>query len=228
MTSPTAVAAEWARYRRAGRREGVVPALTLLCESAGALPCGPAGHAVVPGDLVGTFGSAWAAGRIAPRSAGLETVLETLPVEGGTVVAVKNAAEPPAGAGPAPVEAWALGLTWLRLGLSERIFDAAFAYLNGRTVGDAKLLQQQMIKGDVAEVLIEHLEIETLLDGAVPGELGHNTLADLNTQITRADRMGLRLLGASSFLQDGPGQVARVSELLADAYIGPAHDGEST
>jgi hypothetical protein len=82
-----------------------------------------------------------------------------------------------------------------------------------------------MVKGGVAEAVIEQLEIETMLAGATPGDLDDGVLAGLNAQITETDRMLLRLLGAVSFLADGPGQVARVSELIADVYFGPDRAG---
>ncbi|WP_266386462.1 hypothetical protein [Streptomyces canus] len=210
MTGCTAADA-WIRYRRTARQDGLVPALTLLCETVGdgGPPRGPGGHAVLP---VGVAGA----------DAG--DVVTTLTVEDGTVVALRSRAEPPSGS--TPWAAWALGVTCLRFGLSERLLDAVLAHLGGRTVGDAKLLHQQMVKGGVAEAVIEQLEIETMLAGATPGDLDDGTLAGLNAQITGTDRMLLRLLGAVGFLADGPGQVARVSELIADVHFGSARAGE--
>ncbi|MEU6261114.1 hypothetical protein [Streptomyces sp. NPDC047043] len=210
MTGRTAAADEWIRYRRTARHDGLVPALSLLCETVcdGAPPRGPGGHVVAPADL-----------------AGAGDVLATMTVEDATIVALRSRAEPPSGS-DCPWAAWALGVTCLRFGLSERLLDAVLAHLGGRTVGDAKLLHQQMVKGGVADAVIEQLEIATMLDGATPGDLDDRVLAGLNAQITETDRMLLRLLGAVSFLADGPGQVARVSELIADVYFGPARAGE--
>jgi hypothetical protein len=211
MTGRTAAADAWIRYRRTARQDGLVPALTLLCETAGdgGPPPGPGGHAVLP---VGVAG------------ADTGDVVTTMTVEDGTVVALRSRAEPSSGSTPWAV--WALGVTCLRFGLSERLLDAVLAHLGGRTVGEAKLLHQQMVKGGVAEAVIEQLEIETMLAGATPGDLDDGVLAGLNAQITETDRMLLRLLGAVSFLADGPGQVARVSELIADVYFGSARAGE--
>lgn len=152
--------------------------------------------------------------------------MTTLTVEGGTVVASRSRDEPGVSTPRPERAAWALGLTCLRFGLSERLLDAVLAHLGGRSVGDAKLLHQQMVKGGVAEAVIEQLEIETMLAGATPGDLDDDVLADLNAQITETDRMLLRLLGAVSFLADGPGQVARVSELIADVHFWSARAGE--
>lgn len=212
MTGRTAAADEWIRYRRTARHDGLVAALSLLCETVcdGGPPRGPGGHVVAPAGVLG---------------ADTGDVLATMTAEGGTVVASRSRAEPPSGSNT-PCPAWALGVTCLRFGLSERLLAAVLAHLGGRTVGDAKLLHQQMVKGGVAEAVIEQLEIETMLAGATPGQLDDDVLARLNAQITETDRMLLRLLGAVSFLADGPGQVARVSELIADVYFGPARAGE--
>ena len=210
MTGRTAATDEWTRYRRTARHDGLVPALSLLCETVcdGTPPRGPGGHVVALAGMAGTD---------------TEDVMATITVEGGTIIATRSPAGP---SGRTPWEAWALGVACLRFGLSERLLDAVLAHLGGRTVGDAKLLHQQMVKGGVAEAVIEQLEIETMLAGATPGDLDDGVLAGLNAQITETDRMLLRLLGAVSFLADGPGQVARVSELIADVYFGPARAGE--
>ncbi|MBZ3906734.1 hypothetical protein [Streptomyces griseiscabiei] len=223
MTGRTAADGNaWPGYRRTARHDGLVPALTLLCETVcdGAPPRGPGGHVVAPAGVTGA--EAGGAGSGGTGSGGAVT---TLRVEGGTVVAWRSRAEPP-GEPKSPSEAWVLGLTCLRLGLSERLLDAVLAHLGGRTAGGAKLLHQQLVKGGVAEAVMEQLEIETMLSGATPGDLDDGVLAGLNAQITETDRMLLRLLGAMSFLTDGPGQAARVSELIADVYFGPAHAGE--
>ena len=212
MTGRTAATDEWIRYRRTARHDGLVAALSLLCETVcdGTPPRGPGGHVVAPAGVA---------------DADTGDVLTTLAVEDGTVIALRSRAEPPGRSAP-PRSAWALGVTCLRFGLSERLLDAVLAHLGGRSVGDAKLLHQQMVKGGVAEAVIEQLEIATMLTGVTPGDLDDAVLAGLNAQITETDRMLLRLLGAVSFLADGPGQVARVSELMADVYFGPARATE--
>ncbi|MFI0367309.1 hypothetical protein ACH35V_05485 [Actinomadura sp. 1N219] len=205
-----------ADHRRIARSEGLLPALRRLLDDlyGDRIPWGPGGHAVVP----------------EPLGAGM-TVLDTLPVEGETLRALKNPDPDPDPDADAPDDddpdraAWSLGLARLRLGLSERLRDTVLEHLAGRTVGDSRLLQQQMVKGQVADVLTAHLEIETMLDGAVPGDPDDDTVTRLHVQITESDRMLLRLLGAAGFLRDGPGGVAHASELLADAYAGPSPDG---
>ncbi|MEV8438186.1 hypothetical protein AB0425_12480 [Actinosynnema sp. NPDC051121] len=121
--------------------------------------------------------------------------------------------------------AWALGLVWLRLGLSEALRETCMRYLNGRRTGNTTLLQQQMVKSTVADGLIEHLEVRAVLTGVDAGELPAVILSHLHARITAADRWLVNLLGASGYLVGGPGQVAHVSELLAEAYVRPG--GES-
>jgi alkylation response protein AidB-like acyl-CoA dehydrogenase len=112
--------------------------------------------------------------------------------------------------------AWALGLVWLRLGLSEALRETCLRRLRTRRTGDSVLVRQQLVKGALADAVADHLEIRALLIGA--GELPYAALSELHTRITMTDRAQLRLLGASGFLTGSPGEVAHVSELVADAY----------
>ena len=56
--------------RQAARTAGLVPALTMLCDEVlpGLLPCGPAGHAVVPVEVAASADRVWLDGsRVRPR-----------------------------------------------------------------------------------------------------------------------------------------------------------------
>lgn len=167
----------------------------LLLRSAlapGELPCGPGGHAVVSAQIVGDRGK----------------VLREAELPGGSVAVVHTN-------GPRVPQEWAISLVWLRFGLSEALLDACLAYLGGRRSGESSLLQQQLVQGALAEAFTEHLEIGAeLADGQGTG------VEYLHKKITQVDRTLLRLLGASSFLLGGPGEVADISELLACAYAG--------
>ncbi|MFH8293592.1 hypothetical protein [Streptomyces sp. NPDC018059] len=211
------------------RADGLVPALTLLARalSPGVPPRGPRGHAVLPKELLDEF-AAMEDSRDA-RSASEDE--EPLP---GLAVLRPGAGsqEPRPGAGPAPLD-WNASLAWLRLGMSERLRDDCIAYLAARQVEGVSLLMQQMVKGALADVLIEHLEIEGVLDDLAEDAatddtplgprlpVDEHTLTRIQAQITRTDRALLRLLGAHGFTSAGPGTAAHASELLADVYCGP-------
>jgi alkylation response protein AidB-like acyl-CoA dehydrogenase len=89
-------------------------------------------------------------------------------------------------------------------------------HVSERTAGTERLIQLQMVKGMIAEALTEQLEAEALLDGRTDPVV----LIEANARIQAADRILLRLLGASGFQAGLPSHTCWVSELLADAYIG--------
>ncbi|WP_238011744.1 hypothetical protein KZZ52_46270 [Dactylosporangium sp. AC04546] len=115
-----------------------------------------------------------------------------------------------------PAGEWQLALAWLRLGLSTRLAAAVVTYLDGRTVGGQPQSQLQLIKGALADIAIAHLDVHTALGAPA---LTADELGDMHEQLTDADRAALLLLGAAGFVADGPGVLAHVSELLADAYV---------
>jgi hypothetical protein len=162
------------------------------------LPYGAGGHAVVPNALL--------AGRSDPG----ETV-RVLRVGAGDWVALRHPARPGAS------DDWRLGLVWLRLGNSRWLLEQCLGYLSGRSAGDVPLVHQQLVRGHLADVATDQMIVHTLLAGAGPADIAA-AVDDLHDYLTRADRTLLRLLGASGFLSDGPGQSALLSELLADVY----------
>jgi alkylation response protein AidB-like acyl-CoA dehydrogenase len=194
----------------------MAPALTMLATEVlpGLLPCGPGGHAVVSEELAATAGKAWVDGVIAERTD--ETTLATAGLPGGTVLMLRHGG----GGGGRRSAGWALGLVWLRLGLSDGLREQCVRYLSKRTAGNTALLQQQLVKGAVADALAEQLEVRAVLTG-VADDLPDGRIEQLHAQITRADRGLVRLLGASGYLTGGAGQVADTSELLAEAYLRP-------
>jgi hypothetical protein len=195
--------------RRTAREDGLAQALTVLCGEAlpGVLPCGPGGHAVVPAAVAETAGRIWQDGRGYDRAAGEEEVLR----RDGPLVALRH--RPGGHADVVEHGGWPLGLVWLRLGLSEGLLDACVRHLDNRACGDSTVLRQQMVRGAVADVLIEQLEVHAVLTGVDAPDLAH-----LHRQVTVADRALLRLLGASGYLADGAGETAYLSEVAAEAY----------
>ncbi|KUL72573.1 MULTISPECIES: hypothetical protein [unclassified Streptomyces] len=215
MTVPAEVREHCREARGSARTDGLVPALALLTRalSPKAPPRGPRGHAVLPKELLDEFAAMEA------EDARRDERRDDEPLPG---LAVLRPADPVQAAAPDGTDArvWGTGLAWLRLGMSERLREACVAYLAARQVEGTSLLMQQMVKGTLADVLIEHLEIEGVLEELADGPGGDGTLDRLQRQITRADRTLLRLLGAHGFTQDGPGPAAHASELLADVYRG--------
>jgi alkylation response protein AidB-like acyl-CoA dehydrogenase len=186
------------------RKDSLAAALTELYAPLDAVPFGPEGHAVVPRAL-------------AP--AGWSTVDNPV-LDGEGLVGLRHVGLRHEG-GPPPVPPDLLtdlltGLAWVRLGLSARLLDDCVSYLDGRTVGGAPLLDQQLVRGDLADAATTHEELAVLLDGTPPDPAD---LPWLHRRLTRVDRLLLRLLGASGFLAGGPGQRAAASELVSDAYV---------
>jgi hypothetical protein len=201
---------------------GMAPALTMLATEVlpGLLPCGPGGHAVVSCELADVVGKVWVDGVIADRVPAEETTLGSAGLPGGTVLMLRHGTAI-GSLSTADVEGsgWAFGLVWLRLGLSEGLRETCVRYLSRRVSGTTALLQQQLVKGAVADALALQLEVRAVLTDAV--RLPDRTLDQLNTHITAADRVLVRLLGASGYLTGSAGQVADTSEVLAEAYLRP-------
>ncbi|MFI9360454.1 hypothetical protein ACIG5E_05265 [Kitasatospora sp. NPDC053057] len=243
MTVPAEVREHWREARASARSDGLVPALTLLSRalSPGAPPCGPRGHAVVPRELLDEYGDLAETVDSTRNTGGPSDAMPGLAV-------LRPTATERTSPGPDP-HTWGTGLAWLRLGHSERLREACVAYLAARKVEGTSLLLQQLVKGALADALIEQLEIGSVLDelaeeapdteGAEGAEepdllspsrpLDARALARLQAQITEVDRALLRLLGAYGFTSEGPGRAAYASELLADVYCGwpwPAEHSE--
>lgn len=217
----------WADLRLTARQAGPGRALALLHALVGrdTIVYGPAGHAIVPVSLASTARSHWSGGHVRQRDTARESYLTPAVLCGTDLVALRH--DDAAAADPAAYLPWLAGLAWLRLGLSGRLFSESVSYLSERQAGAAPLLHQQLIRGALADVLIQQMEIEAMLDDPGPATLARpagepawtaRTMADLHDQITAGDREMCRLLGASSFTTAGPGWLACLSELLADTY----------
>ncbi|PDP86499.1 hypothetical protein CQJ94_16750 [Glycomyces fuscus] len=118
-----------------------------------------------------------------------------------------------------PSPEWLVGVASIRLGLSLWLRDQAVARLRRRKAGGTALVHQQLVRSDLAQAATEQTMAESLLEG--PMELPEVLTASsrASRHLTSADRTLLRLFGASGFLDVGPGQVAYLSELIADAYL---------
>jgi hypothetical protein len=205
-----------AALRDVAQRAGPVPALAVLYAETGpdVLHCGPRGHAVAPAAILKEAVHVCIDGSLRDRAPDTEQPF-ALPGWLGGVDAVRLFT------GGKPCAAFRTGLTWLRFGLSRGLLDTTVAYLRSRTVAGGPVLHQQLVKGALADVLVELLAIEAALDSDPTGA----ALRELHDQITGTDRMLLRLLGARGFVTDGPAPGVHLSELLADAYV-PAEDAQ--
>lgn len=217
--------------RRTARAGGLRPALAELARTLlpGLLPCGPSGHAVVAGDPVDPAPLLWVGGRIAPRHPARETVIRVCDLPGGPVTLLDTAAavspaEGETGAAGCDRTTFTMALLWVRLGLAERLRSQCLEYLGNRRSGDTVLLQQQLVKGTLADVLAEHLEIGAVLEDTSPESVSPALLYQLHTQLTMAERQQVRLLGAGGFLSGGPGETAYLSELLAEVHAVPGEE----
>jgi hypothetical protein len=206
---------------RVARADGLVPALEMLTGALlpGMVPFGPAGHAVTTPTVAAAASHAWYDGVRLAREAGTERILTVAAVPGGAVTILRRAAPAEPGERYAtPHESWLSGLAWLRLGWSEKLRTSCTAYLGGRRAGtNATLLQQQLVKGSIADAVAAHLEVHAVLRD--PDAVRSAGMADrLHRLLTAADRELVRLLGASGYVTGGEGQAANLSELVADAY----------
>jgi hypothetical protein len=205
---------------RTARTDGLIAALDLLTDALlpGTVPFGPAGHAVTTSTVAGSASHVWHDGFTRAREPEREQKL-TAAASVGPVVILRHAPSVAAGEGCAVHhDTWLAGLAWLRLGLSEALRRCCMSYLGRRRTGaTATLLQQQMVKGSVADAVSAHLEVHAVLrefDAIQTSGMAER----LHGVLTGADRTLVRLLGASGYVTGGEGETMNVSELLADAY----------
>ncbi len=212
MSAP-AVAHE-AELVATARREGLAVALDRMAPAT--LLCGPGGWGVATAAAVERAGGVVVGDRVYARA---DVAVTCRPLAAGPLVAVRAVALPGVPGQPAPAgrrAAVARALGYVRLGLAMGLRDAAQEYLAGRTAGEVPLLQQQMVKGSLADATLDLLLARAQLD---EGEPSAAASARAHGRITDAGRTLLGLLGASSFVAGGPGSIAHHSELLENALI---------
>jgi len=186
------------------------------------VPYGPRGHAVVPRSLAESADRASHGGPAVARDRTAESEIADPLLEAEGLVGLGWAGPRPDGAA-GDWSALARDLAVLRLEVSGRLAGDCVAYLDARSTGGTRLLDQQLVRGDLADAGIDLAEVRTLLTGARPPA---GLLPVLHRRLTAIDRTLLRLLGASGFLADGPGRAAAVAELLSDAYVSDADVGD--
>jgi hypothetical protein len=185
------------------------------------VPFGPRGHAVVPRTLAESAHQISFGGTVVERDRAAESELADPLLEAEGLVGIRWTGPLPAGVGARP--SLLLGIAVLRLDVSDRLAGDCVSYLSARTTGDTRLLDQQLVRGDLADAGTDLAELRILLAGPPPPP---ELLPWLHKRLTGVDRTLVRLLGASGFLADGPGRRAAVAELLSDAYVVGARPSE--
>lgn len=99
----------------------------------------------------------------------------------------------------------------LRLGFSEFLLARVIAHLRSRATGESTILMQQLVKAQLADIAIEHLEIDARLS-VLP--LSLEAVAQLDRRITDTDRAILRLFGGWGYLRGEESDGADLSERL--------------
>jgi hypothetical protein len=185
---------------------------------------GPAGHALAPARAVSIALSVWPSG--AAVRPGAMTVSEPVPLRGSGLVAVHGLASATSSTDgtlklyrTAAYCGWQLALAWLRLGVCAGLFEAVLSHLSARLVAGAPLLRQQLIQGELADAMTEHLAARALVSEFSVAGPSVDAVVQAHQHITSGDRMLLRLLGANGLTVEGPGRAAYLSELLADVYL---------
>ena len=194
------------------RDSGVAAGLAAVYRTLGSatLHAGQRGHVLAPPTVLDGAAGICPGGTRDPAA---EQAL-ALPPDLDPLGVVARRCAPPA-AGELCCTAFLVELTWLRLGLSHALFDTTTGHARTRLVDGKPLLHQQLVKGALADALIDLTAIDTDLSDAPPDG---THLSELHAGITRVDRALLRLLGAAGFTSAGPAGAAYLSELLADAY----------
>ena len=107
----------------------------------------------------------------------------------------------------------------LRLGFSEFLLARVIAHLRSRSTGESTILAQQLVRAQLADIAIAHLEIDARL--SVPS-LSTEAIAQLDRRITDADRAILRLFGGWGYLRGEESDAADLSERLLGTWSLPA------
>lgn len=209
-------AGSFAAVYAAARADGPGPALAALAELLGLPQAHPGPHGV-------------AVTTVARSAADPAALLRRFPLPGGDVCLVTAPDQgPDQGPGPAPTaDRWPLGLLWLRLGLSEGCRDVCTKHLSGRLSGAIPIINYQLVKGQLADILVTHLEVAATL-AADPGGPPAPARNRLHREISAADRSLTRLFGAAGYLREGPGDTAYVSELIAAVHTPASPPEEET
>jgi hypothetical protein len=187
-------------YRALGREAGLAAGLAAVLEGLDPATAAPAGVAVLPSVDVPP------GARVVPHALAAR--------EGLTLVRF-----PPSGAtrtGPGLDDRRAAALAAVRLGVLAGLLDTAVDRLAGRRYGGVALIEQQLVVGAVADVVIElESAAATLCDDDPPAEV----VAAQHERLTAAGWTVTRFFGAEGYLADHPVRSLYVSTLVADVWV---------
>lgn len=195
------------------RTHGAAAALTALADVV-PVACVPGGYVLLPPDLTPPDG----AHRVAdvPTTEAPLTVWR-VPPDGGVLAPRSAAAD----------LTWRTGVAGVRLGLSERLLETACDRLRHRTVAGTATIDLPPVRLAIADATLAHLMSRALLS-TVEDALSATTLGTVSAALDDSGRAVLNLFGAAGYLDDAPGRLARVSELLGHASGTVPHAPEPT
>jgi hypothetical protein len=194
----TTVPAGWDRLRDLGRDHGLAAGLAAVLD--GLDPALAAAHrlAVLP---------------VADLPDGAHPVPNDLAAREGLAVVRLRATDAPMGAGLTGHRVDALAA--VRVGVLARMLDLAVERLAGRRFDGVPLIEQQVVRGAVADV-VTGIELATAtrveLAPAAVWAAQHEHLTELGWTVTR-------FFGAEGYIADHPARSLYVSALVADVWI---------
>ncbi|MFG2041332.1 hypothetical protein [Dactylosporangium sp. NPDC048998] len=109
-------------------------------------------------------------------------------------------------------------LAELRHGVLARLLELAVDRLRGRRFGGVPLIDQQLVRGAVADVAA----VLATTASPLPPDASAGVVADRHERLTTAGWTVIRFFGAEGYLTDHPARALHVSTLVADVWIGPA------
>lgn len=102
-------------------------------------------------------------------------------------------------------------------GILEQTTDAVVHELSKRTAEGSSLLGRQLVQAGVADARLVSDEVRYLLETPVCTDAA--VCATVFARLVRTGRAVLRLLGAASFLTDGPGGALLTAEQVGTLYL---------
>jgi hypothetical protein len=199
-------------YRDLGREQGLAAGLAAVLAGLDVAAEAPEGFAVLP-----------AAGL--PEGAGVLTH-PFAALEGLALVRFPTDQDSPRHAerGRGLTGPRAAALAAVRIGVLDRMADAAVERLAVRRFGGVPLIDLQFVAGALADVAVE---IELAMAAAEDGDVSDDVGWSRHERLTEAGWTVARLFGAEGFLTGHPARSLHLSALVADSWVArPSAAGE--